>query len=258
MPGPFEITREQIDIAVDLPEIGFAFCDSIEKMQPEQLGEPEINFLERVSKAVPNDLKLRAVKQLGTIVSVEEYKKGWRLAAVKSLKDVLTAENEILVRMEALRVFQKKNDLFDCEEVRNITHWLSNQQTINKNKTILLSDDDIMRSECMIDFLKYGGFENILYERDPFETLDVVKRVKPDLIITDMSKPRINGFEMAQAIKSNPELEHIPILLLSALYFEKDPTHDIFCATMTLPQSLERILLLVNTILAGNYTSNKK
>lgn len=52
--------------------------------------------------------------------------------------------------------------------------------------------------------------------------LDFLKTQKPDLIITDYLMPNMDGFEMAEAIKKDPELAYIPMIFLTARTREQD------------------------------------
>ena len=54
------------------------------------------------------------------------------------------------------------------------------------------------------------------------EALTVIPEYKPDLVISDIMMPEMRGDELCQAIKSNIETSHIPVILLTALNNEKD------------------------------------
>jgi two-component system, OmpR family, alkaline phosphatase synthesis response regulator PhoP len=64
-----------------------------------------------------------------------------------------------------------------------------------------------------------------LLERDGFETataadgergLAMVRELRPDVVLLDLMLPRLDGYQVCQAIKSDPELAPIPIIVLSA------------------------------------------
>lgn len=50
---------------------------------------------------------------------------------------------------------------------------------------------------------------------DGLEALDAIRRHRPDLVVTDLSLPRLDGFELVSAIRSDPALAGIPVLCLS-------------------------------------------
>jgi chemotaxis family two-component system response regulator Rcp1 len=52
---------------------------------------------------------------------------------------------------------------------------------------------------------------NYLYRRGEFK-----EAVKPDIILLDINLPKINGFEILQKIKEDPELRRIPVIIISS------------------------------------------
>lgn len=50
------------------------------------------------------------------------------------------------------------------------------------------------------------------------EAIAVAKRIKPDLILVDVLMPAKSGYEVCEIIKSDPELQHIPVLLLTGTF----------------------------------------
>lgn len=52
---------------------------------------------------------------------------------------------------------------------------------------------------------------------DGQQALDKVNSFKPDVILLDVMMPKLSGFEVCEKIKSNPETQHIMILMVTAL-----------------------------------------
>ena len=81
--------------------------------------------------------------------------------------------------------------------------------------TILVVDDsDTIRSLIVLN-LQLDGF-TVVEAHDGQECLDVVKTVAPDLITLDVAMPRRDGFSTVEALRSDPETGHIPIVMVSA------------------------------------------
>jgi chemosensory pili system protein ChpA (sensor histidine kinase/response regulator) len=79
---------------------------------------------------------------------------------------------------------------------------------------ILLVDDNIFIKQLLTKILeaKY----RIYTAADGLEALALMHQtVKPDLIITDIEMPRMNGYELIKTIKSNHLYRHIPVCILS-------------------------------------------
>ncbi|HOJ32428.1 MAG TPA: response regulator [Candidatus Hydrogenedentes bacterium] len=79
---------------------------------------------------------------------------------------------------------------------------------------ILIADDQEVNIEVMRHFLAPKGYE-IFAALGGKEALDVVTKIMPDVIILDLVMPDMNGYEVCQAIKNNPQSRHIPVIILT-------------------------------------------
>lgn len=52
---------------------------------------------------------------------------------------------------------------------------------------------------------------------NPKYAYDVIKTAKPDVLLLDINMPEVNGFHICKQVKADPELQHIPIIFVSAL-----------------------------------------
>ena len=46
--------------------------------------------------------------------------------------------------------------------------------------------------------------------------LELIDKVRPDVVFTDVTMPEIDGFQLADAMRARPELAHIPIVFMTA------------------------------------------
>lgn len=73
------------------------------------------------------------------------------------------------------------------------------------NFTILYVEDDIDTQELIVDILQCH-FKEVFVASDGKEGLEVYKEENPDLVLSDISMPIMDGLKMSEAIKkSNPE-----------------------------------------------------
>jgi two-component system, sensor histidine kinase and response regulator len=86
----------------------------------------------------------------------------------------------------------------------------------NKTPRILLIDDDPFSYETVEAQLFQDGYE-LMFRNNGFDAVKQVSSVAPDVILLDLMMPGINGFQVCQQLKNTPQLEHIPIILFSAL-----------------------------------------
>ncbi len=83
-------------------------------------------------------------------------------------------------------------------------------------KYILVVDDDPDLVETIAMMLESNGFE-VGKAYDGIEGEEAIKQRRPDLIILDVMMPRKDGYKLCAELKSNPDTEDIPIILLTAV-----------------------------------------
>jgi CheY-like chemotaxis protein len=86
-------------------------------------------------------------------------------------------------------------------------------------RTILVVDDKWENRSVMISLLTPLGFA-VVEAGDGQEGLEKAKEIHPDLIVTDLVMPLMDGFEFARQIKKLPEFETVPIIAASASVFD--------------------------------------
>lgn len=79
---------------------------------------------------------------------------------------------------------------------------------------IIVIDDDKGTLESIKIMLQEEGYEVMSYEEAP--SLSELKRIKPWLIILDVCFWRQKGKKLVRQIKSNPETQNIPVIMISA------------------------------------------
>jgi CheY-like chemotaxis protein len=91
-----------------------------------------------------------------------------------------------------------------------------------KPRTILLVDDEPMWLDAMKIVLKDEGYKTITVTSGEEALLKLQTR-KPDLIMTDVRMPVMNGFDLYQKIREIPKLARVPIVFMSSIddYYAK-------------------------------------
>ena len=85
-----------------------------------------------------------------------------------------------------------------------------------------------------------------LNKRGEFESAD-----RPDLILLDLNLPKINGFDVLNEVKSNPEFQKIPVIIFSSSTSDSDVmrSYDLKANSyVSKPADLEEFLNVVRTI----------
>ncbi len=135
----------------------------------------------------------------------------------------------------------------------------------SKNITILLADDDPEDRMLTIDALKESRLVNDLHTVVDGEELmdylkikgkykDKVDSPKPGLILLDLNMPKKDGREALKEIKSDPELKHIPVVVLTTSDADIDifSTYDIGVNSfITKPVKFDALVKIMKDL--GNY-----
>jgi len=88
-------------------------------------------------------------------------------------------------------------------------------------RTILVVDDEPALLRLMSFLLQRKGYV-MLTATNGEEALDVVREQRPDLVVLDIMMPRLDGYEVAAAIRADPQIADLPIIMLSAKAQEED------------------------------------
>ena len=82
-------------------------------------------------------------------------------------------------------------------------------------KKILIVDDEPNIVISLEFLMRREGFE-VSIARDGEEALAHIRADRPDLVLLDVMMPKVNGFEVCQAVRADPELADLRILMLTA------------------------------------------
>jgi len=127
--------------------------------------------------------------------------------------DMKTANAEII---ESVNLYVKDVDL----------KALPGQEKLTKKvmRILIVEDNDDLRN-----FMKYplqADFDVLLAE-DGVEAWDIIQKQIPDLVISDVMMPKMDGFELCRLVKSTYETSHIPVILLTALSGKAEQLHGL-------------------------------
>lgn len=86
----------------------------------------------------------------------------------------------------------------------------------NKARILIVDDERHMR-DMLEAILKKEGHDTLI-AADGIEAMEVLEQQKPDLVILDVMMPRMDGFQVAERLKSNSATESIPIIMMTALH----------------------------------------
>jgi len=127
---------------------------------------------------------------------------------------------------------------------------------------ILTIDDRPINRQFLVTLLGYGGHK-VLEASDGEEALGIVRHSHPDLIITDIKMPKMDGYEFIDRLRQEPEHAATPVIFYTALFHEREArmVADSYGVTdiITKPSEPEEILKKVNAALglSGSLAQNR-
>jgi CheY-like chemotaxis protein len=87
--------------------------------------------------------------------------------------------------------------------------------------TILIVDDEPDSVAVASDLLAFYGAE-VHTALDGRHAMEMLEKIKPDLVLSDLSMPKVDGWELIEMIRRNPATAHLPVIALTANALPKD------------------------------------
>jgi signal transduction histidine kinase len=113
---------------------------------------------------------------------------------------------------EALKWLPDEKKLSSANEENNRSAW---EMEINKTKpTVLLADDNTDMRQYMQRLL--SDQYTVVTASDGEEAFEKAVAHKPELLLTDIMMPRLDGFGLLKKIRNHPEIKNTPVIFLSA------------------------------------------
>ncbi len=110
------------------------------------------------------------------------------------------------------------------------TEWVQTASVVQNKKIvgiqgekpkILIVDDQWENCSVIVNLLESIGFY-CFEASNGQDGLSKAEEIQPDLVITDLAMPVMDGFEMMRALRSSPQLQNVAIIVSSASVFETD------------------------------------
>ena len=98
---------------------------------------------------------------------------------------------------------------------------MANQPTDILNATLLVVEDDLPMLKALRDILEGAGYQ-VRTATHGEEALEIIREAPPELIISDISMPIMDGFELFEAVRKEPGRRAIPFIFLTALGTRQD------------------------------------
>jgi PleD family two-component response regulator len=94
-------------------------------------------------------------------------------------------------------------------------NYLNKDVASSAKNTVLVVEDDKLIGSMFGDFLSKQGYR-VVFAADGLEAYRAVLTEKPQVVITDLYMPKLDGYGLFDALHSVPELRQIPVILISS------------------------------------------
>lgn len=84
--------------------------------------------------------------------------------------------------------------------------------------TVLVVDDSMIIRHMVCRYFEQRGFATEA-AGDGTEALELLNSVRPDIIVTDLQMPKLDGLQLISKLKNDPRTSAIPVVVLSGKWF---------------------------------------
>ena len=115
--------------------------------------------------------------------------------------------SEVCPPREYLNILTTASENDECTPIQNPID--------TKNYSCLFVDDNENIRQMIIETLK-DSFKNLYIASNGKEALQIILKEIPDIVISDIMMPEMNGYELCRKIKEDMNINHIQVILLTA------------------------------------------
>ena len=129
-----------------------------------------------------------------------------------------------------------------------------------ENLEILIVEDSRTQAEQLKYILEDHDF-HVVATRNGREALDALRQRKPTLVITDITMPEIDGYELCRRIRADEQLAELPVILLTALADPEDVFKGLECGAdnfITKPYEQAHLLARIQYLLANVHLRHRE
>lgn len=144
---------------------------------------------------------------------------------VKSLGKQLTRVRYIsgaaMLSSDRVALILNVSDIFKSVDKISMDTPVSSKNTLDKRSNILVVDDSPTTRVLLQNIIELAGYD-VTSASDGLEAYELLKKDEYDLLISDVDMPKMNGFELTKAVRSDQSLSELPVVLVTSLESEDD------------------------------------
>ena len=124
---------------------------------------------------------------------------------------------------------------------------------MSTDSSILIIDDDPLLRELLALHLNFAGYDNVLVAEDAVDGGRLLLESPPDLLLTDISMPYLDGLELLEAMRGDDNTQEIPVIVVSSRT-DEEAHHKAkkfgACAYLQKPLDAAELVVTVKEVLA--------
>ncbi len=86
----------------------------------------------------------------------------------------------------------------------------------HRTSRIMILDDEDVNIGLIESYLEDAGYSTFITETDPTRALDVMHSEQPDVLLSDVCMPALNGLDLLQQVRADEKLRRLPVVILTA------------------------------------------
>jgi len=148
-----------------------------------------------------------------------------------------------------LSKYEIQNRLFETVES------VLSKSKFKRERLVMVVDDSRVVLQIVEKGLAEAGFKVITAENGK-KALQLLDTLKPDLILTDIEMPDVNGFEFCGTVHTNPELSTVPIVAMSSKTdrgYMKRMLQNGASAYLCKPFNIDELVILVEKMMSDQF-----
>ncbi|HEB31691.1 MAG TPA: response regulator, partial [Spirochaetes bacterium] len=214
----------------------------------------DIQFIAHNIKGAFGNLGVTDIYELASKIDMEAKKDNYR---IEDIKNDFKKLREVVKQIPDKYMNNNENQEEKPYQDAALNSGLKNR--CDKSK-ILIVDDNKENRKLIATIIKQNTDHEILLASSGKAVLTFIEDYDPDLILLDIKMPDMDGFEVAEALKSNPVTKEIPILFITAL---RDTEYKIKAFNrggidfISKPFNIDELLARVNTHLRLKQIQNE-
>ena len=126
---------------------------------------------------------------------------------------------------------------------------MSDEDKLPSVKTVLIVEDDQDIGSFILRAILYETSYQAIHVTDGYQALETVNTVIPNLLLVDYHLPRMNGIELFDRLHTREELEHVPVLMISA-HLPKEEARKRRIPYLAKPFELDVLLKTIDDLIA--------